>query len=63
MFSSINMNCDYTCLSCNGPLSTNCIACTYDKELLANGTCGDCAINQYYNFEKLSCIGCPTGQI
>ena len=59
--------CDSACLTCSGPLNTNCLTCYSNGYLLANGTCG-CNDGYLSNivtiintYTQTYCAPCSTG--
>ncbi|CAD8075967.1 unnamed protein product [Paramecium primaurelia] len=55
-FSQECLQCDYTCQTCNGPLSSNCLTCdsTYRQLDLSSCVC----LNGYYDIGQLQCEKC-----
>jgi len=56
------LKCDAACLTCTGPLSTDCIVCTDTKKIVVNGTCTCNTTAGYFYLSGSSCnTGCAGG--
>jgi len=60
---NICIDCDQTCLTCNGSSSNNCLSCTDSFNFTNNICVADaipCLVNQYWDTFNLTCVDCDT---
>ncbi|EAS00824.2 zinc finger lsd1 subclass family protein (macronuclear) [Tetrahymena thermophila SB210] len=58
------LKCDAGCLTCKGPLSTNCLACQTGKYLFQDNSCQTCnpKCQSCKGNQPTDCLTCPSGK-